>query len=417
MKKLIIIFIICIIPYYSYASCQIKDNSADFLSNYFDNTKKVMSNIESAIGNIDTEDKVIIANKNEMLAIINKVFNFHSFFSSLRYFAIYPISNEIPSEIKRDYEKIENFWDDILNFIEKLDSNWNLNVKIEDICNWVENCDFDEELKVKEIAWIILKNNDSVLDLYRLTVMWEEDDFDKKILFVDNNFELEIKKYYWKEAISECNSEEGEYFDRIKKAIEEIKAWDKIWKEWIKEWKEAWALLIWKNTWNYEEHERELLQEYLSEQWIPMENKEIMLHNLSKYNKSWINKDNNFITNTISSTFWKISNQMKEWKDDVLWDFFIQNWLTNQKGEISIKKIKLAEDNSDISKDLKERIAELYNKELPYATIWDISTDELRARIINTHISLDKSINLLEKTIEISQDVCYWQDSKRWKCD
>jgi hypothetical protein len=247
--------------------------------------------------------------------------------------------------------------------------------------------------------------------------MWEEDDFNKKLYFVDNNFELDIEKDYWVEAISECNSEEGEYFDRISKAIEEIKEWDKLWKEWIQKWKDAWAMLIWKDTYSYEEKERELLQEYLSEQWIPMEDKEIMMHNLSKYNKSWINEDNNFITNTISSVFWKVNNQMKEWKDDVLWEFFLNNWWWNNEDGTSIKDLQKAERNSDNNIDLKERIAELYNKELPYATQTDISTDELRARIINTHISLDESITLLDKTIEVSQDVCYWQDTKRWKCD
>ena len=61
------------------------------------------------------------------------------------------------------------------------------------------------------------------------------------------NFELEIERYYWKESISACNSSEGGFFDKITKAIEEIKLLNELWEKWIQEWKDAWWLLIWKD--------------------------------------------------------------------------------------------------------------------------------------------------------------------------
>jgi hypothetical protein len=137
-----------------------------------------------------------------------------------------------------------------------------------------------------------------------------------------------------------------------------------------------------------------------------------MQYNLDEYNENWLSINNNFIANTIYTTFDKIDNWIQNWKDAIVWEFFNKP----QSENINYNDIRSVTENSITSKKIQEDISKIYNDELPYATVWDISTEELRAKIIETHMSLDDSINVLEKTIKISQKVCNSQDQKRWKC-
>ena len=89
----------------------------------------------------------------------------------------------------------------------------------------------------------------------------------------------------------------------------------------------------------------------------------------------------------------------------------------NKDSTISTWFIKLTSDNSEVSKKIKERITTLYESEIPFAAVWDINTENLRAKIINSHINLEKSINTLEKTIEVSRKVCKSQDGSKWDCN
>jgi hypothetical protein len=75
-------------------------------------------------------------------------------------------------------------------------------------------------------------------------------------------------------------------------------------------------------------------------------------------------------------------------------------------GNISIEEIKKLENNSLITKQIQEEITVLYENELPFAAISDISTENLRAKIIEAHASLERSIRTLDETIPRSQNVC-----------
>lgn len=351
--------------------------------------------------------------KNETVSIFNQMFNYTWFYSYFRYYTVFPISNEVPYQVKRDYKILDNESKWIVEYIKKMDSNWTTDSIVKDACSWVEgNCDL-KDMSSKKVLWELMKNNDKILDLYRLTVMWQWNKFNDKLILVDNNFELDIWKYYWKESISACNSIKGWFFETITTAIQNIKLLNDQWADWIQMWRDTWDMMLWKEPSREALAEKELLRNYLSAQWITLQNQEIMQNNLDKYNEQWISKNNNFISNTISQTFWKIDNLFKYWKDAIISDFFNNNPDEN----INTNEIRTVTENSIVSKDLKKRISELYNEELPFAAIWDISTENLRAKIIQTHMSLDDSINILEKTIKISQKVCNSQDQKRWKCD
>ena len=437
MKKILLTIIICMIPNYTFAdwACLIKDKSAEVLLKYMKDNKKIVKNITKSVvkknntqsnnswffeKTINTIWDEFSKGKNQTISVFNEIFNFAGYYSYFRYFAVFPIWNEVPSEVRRDYKMLDKESKWMISYMKKMNSNWNSNDIIKNACSWVDkNCDL-KNMTANEVMWKLIKNNDNILDLYRLTVMWEEKDFNEKLILVDNNFELDLLKYYWKDAISACNSIEGWFFETITKAIENITILNKEWEDWIQMWREAWDLLLWTDPDKEALVEKELLRDYLSEQWISMENQQIIQNNLDEYNQNWLSINNNFIANTISSTFNKIENWLRDWENAIVWDFFEQFQGENTNGSevetIDYNKIRNVTEHSIKSKQIQKDISELYNEELPYAAAWDISTEKLREKIIETHMSLDDSINVLEKTIEISQKVCNSQDQKRWKC-
>lgn len=430
---LFITFILLIsLPTYSYAAwvCLIKDESAQVLLDYIKNNKQVIKNVTSwLIEEKDysknskewtlsweinqLKDDSIIA-KNQTVSIFNEIFNFSWYFSYFRYFAVFPISNEVPSQVTRDYKLLdkENKW--LTEYIKKLDAKWNSDIIIKNACNWVTwKCEF-EKASAKEIIWEISKNNDKILDLFRLSVIWEPESFNSTdLILVSNNFELEIKKNYWTDSLSACNSDEEWFFEIVTDAIKNIKLLNKEAEDGIEKWKEAWQLLIWNRPDEEAKIEKNELRNHLGNVWVSMNNQEIMNENLDKYNQWWMNKNNNFLTNTIKSTVSKTTKELKKWKEEVVKDFF-----TNEEYENpSYNDLIQVGDNSQLTKNIQERITLLYEEEIPFAAVWDVSTENLRAKIIETHFSLDNSINTLEKTLKLSSKFCNKQDRWAWKCD
>jgi len=436
MKKILIttLLILIAIPSYTYATwaCLIKDKSAEALLDFIKENRKVVKNVTKAVvkyknsKDIVKEDKWFLESKidwikkdynqskNEKISIFNEMFNFNWYFSYFKYYVTHPISNEVPYEVKRDYKLLEIEYEWLIWYIKKLDKWRSYDALVIDPCEWVKKkCDIELEvnMKAKDVILRLIKNTSKILDLYRLTIIWDTSKFDSKWLFlVDNNFELEINKNYWIDAVSACNSSKWWFFDTISTAIQNVKILNKLWKDWTKKWKDAWGLLIWKKTSIEKIKEKKMLRWYLSNLWISMGNQNIMLNNLERYNQEWFSLNNNFITNTINSTFSKVSWKLTNWKNAVVWDFFTKN------KEVVTDDISKVTNNSDISINIKEKISKMYNDELPYSAIWDVSTEKLRAKIIETHMSLDDSINTLDDTIEISRKVCNSQDQWEWIC-
>ena len=413
--KILLTFLVLIsTPTYSYAAwvCPIKDQSAQALLDYIKDNRQVVKNITNGvivdINDIKQEDDTISTMFNEM-------FNFSWYYSYFHYFVTHPISNDVPYQVKRDYELLsrENDW--LIEYLKKISSKWNTEV-IWDVCKWVikrkDLC--EEKLNNKtsvEIVLILIQNNAKILDLYRLTIIWESQDFNSsQLILVDDNFITELNNNYWKNAVSVCNTD-GWFFEQITTKIEWIKLLNKQWADWVTDWKKSWQLLIWNSPDEEAKIEKQEHKKYLSNQWVSTENQEIMNNNLDKYNSEWLSLNNNFLSNTISSTYKKIENELGKWKKEIVWDFF-----NKKENDVSINDLTDATDNSKISISIKERITAIYENEVPFAAIWDDTTENLRAKIIETHFSLDNSINTLEKTIEISKKVCnsqgWW-----WNCN
>lgn len=439
MKKtvLIIFCILLCIPQVGHASwsCLIKSKSAQVLLDFVNNNRQVIKNVSAWIATannepIEAETGILKTQqaknnirkwKNESISIYNDMFRFSWFYSYFDYNAVFPISNEVPYEVKRDYKLLDKENDGITQYIKKLDSKWNTDVIIKNACNWVSGTCELNGLKAKEIIWQLVKNNNDILDLYRLSVMWKAQDFDEtKLILVNDNFVSEIKKHYGRDAVNACNTEEGWFFEEVSKAIDEIELMNKQWKDGIQKWKDAWQLLIGSAPSREWETEQEELQDHLFNIWVSVNNRQIMQDNLAKYNQEWLSKNNNFINNSISSIFEKTAETIKQWKNEIAWDFF-EKELSNTSGDttnnsVTHKQFKKADNNSQISKTVQERISRMYEDEVPYIAVWDTTTEQLRAKIIDTHFSVDNSIKTLEKACKLATKFCESQDKWRWNC-
>ena len=430
MKQLLkITFLILIsLPTYLYAewSCLIKDGPAQVLLDYKEVNNIIMQNVTKAIAADPVENRTskLKDRAAETVTIFNQMFNFIWFYSYFDYYVTSPIFNEIPIPIKRDYKYLKDSSKPILSYLKRMDRWTKTQVIVENPCEWIDasiltSCENRlNGMKSKEIIWELLNNNQRIIDLFQLTVVWRFNEFNtRRLILVDNNFTLEIYKHYSKEAVKECSAEEEwGFYERVTESIEEIKIYNKEWENWIQMWKDAWQLLIWNKPTQEDAIEKRELKKYLDEQWISTDNQAIMVSNLEKYNQEWISLNNNFLSNTFISTQAKIYNELKEWREEVIWDFFTKKHEGTEKEFVNYKEVIDSGNNSIVTKRLQDEIINIYEKEIPFATVWDIDTEVLRAKIIETHFSLDYGIRTLEKAEILSQKICEKQDRWEWKC-
>ena len=456
--KILITIILVTIPSYTFAAsaCLIKDKSADVLLEYIKNNRNIVKNVTKSIikwtnsrnkekNEDENKEKSFLENQydktkenlnrdyeenknsiNEATAMFNGLFNFSGYYSYFNFFVTHQLFNEVPYEVMRDYKIIDNENKWLKEYLRKINSKWSHSIIANNPCEWIEEkCDFKSDKSEKIIIWLI-ENNEKILDLYRTTIIWGDKTFWSFMLVDNNSFRLEIKKHYSKSSISKCN-EDWWFFEKIYTSIKEINLINKEWKEWIQKWKDSWQLLIWNKPdeeWKIAKRE---LKKFLSNQWVSLENQEIALNNLEKYNSEWLSLNNNFLTNTLSTIKDKIENRMSSWSEEIAIEFLTKSKkelaeensrLEKAKNQnISINEVKKITDNSKISIELKEKISELYESEIPYASVWDTTTESTRARIIETHLNIDESINILENTIKFSEWICKSPDKWSWKCE
>lgn len=396
------------------SSCKIEDSPAPVLEEYFENVEKVVANVRSSINR--EKDKVTKKNiiKWEAIRIFNMIPSRTNYFSTFDYYGKLIFTTEIPRQVKRDYDRIDEELDSLSDLLSNISSNWLNNVKIEAPCLWVSwNC----ELKWNAwyVLWQLIQSTDSISRLFRLSIMDRRPEFRWDIILVWDNFIEEFWNYYNHFTLVDCSKNTDDWFlKRVNESISKI--WDKSkrWYNWMKDWKEAWALLTW-TIWEdeYKEKERDLLKNELSRQWLSSDNSSIILWNLEKYNWWWISADNNFITNSFESIKKKIKDQVDEFNNTVLQ---VWEWKWDDE-EIPVEKITQTIDKNTSSNDIEKTIAEIYEKSLPSASLQDVNTEKIMQKCIDIHISLTQAIETLEKTVVLSRKVCNEQDRWNWICE
>lgn len=429
MRKIFFTFFVFIISInYTYAgACTIKSKSSPALLEYIENNRSIINNISTQLAD-ETEkkesDEKSLKNeveneytnvKSSAVKVYNQIFSFDSYYSYFKYFASFPISNEVPHEVKRDYRLLEAEWKGIKFYLDSIIKNWQTDFIIKWICKDIKvNCDFPDEIKAWELIWKLTANNEAVLDLFRNTVIGEMVKNKVPLKLVNPNFEMEIQTNYNIEAYSKC-SEEGWFFEKISKSIKEIWTLNAEAKGWIQKWRDSIDLMLWNDTKNekYAESEKRLLLNELSKQWISWDSQANSLDALDKYNSEWFSKNNNFIKNTFNNTRLKLENKLKDFKDDVIWDFFEKKWWDN----IDINSTINAQKNSTNTNELKEKIDNMYLELLPLSAVSESNVTNLRSRLIKTHIDLSNSISTLNRVYPKSEKVCNQQDNWKWNCE
>lgn len=425
MRKIFITFFIFIlsINIVSAGDCTIKDKTSPSLLEYIKNNRTVIKNIWNEL--LDSKDNWENSLKKEAdeeydkvksssLKIYNQIFNFDWYYSYFKYFAVFPISNEVPYQVKRDYRLLSSESEWIKFYLNNIVKSWKTEFVIKDACKWIENsCNLWKNIKAWELIWKLTENNNAVMDLFRNTVIWEIDKNKTKIDLVNKNFELEIQTNYNIESYSKC-SENWWFFEKISKAIKEISILNKEWKDWVQKWRDAIDLMLWNDTKNekYTSAEKRLLKNELSKQWIYWDSQNNALEALDKYNSEWFSKDNNFITNTFNNTRIKLEKKLREFKEEVIWDFFTKN----KNSDINVNTSISAQKNSTNTNKIKENIDKMYLELLNFEWISELSTANLRNKLINVHIDLSNSINTLEESCPKAVAICNQQNSWKWVC-
>lgn len=430
MKKIIITFFVILISvsfFETYANegmCKIQNSSDESIINYIDNNRQVVQKITSQIVWNNNSNSSLWENFKEELNnvrssatnIYNEAFNFDWYYSNFKYFAVYPISNEVPYPIKRDYDLLEQEWEWLRFLINKITRQWVWNVNLENICEWIGwKCNFWESIRVNDLLWRLVSNNARILDLYRNVVMWEKTENYNDLILVEDNFALKIETTYNQTQSSYC-SMEWWFFERIKESIQNIWNLNKEWKDWIKKWQEAVNLMLNKDMSEeeYQDIEKELLKKELSRQWVYWDSQQNMLNSLEKYNKEWgFSLNNNFVYNTFNNTRIKIQKEFQKYRDEVIWDFF------SSKPEwepVIISDVNLAEKNSRVTVQVESRVKNMNEQLKNFESISEYDTDNMRTRIIDLHKEISDSINVLNETCPIAVQVCMKQDPWRWNC-
>lgn len=423
MKKITIFFILILsllpnITFWIESSekCLISDWTSPVITSYIKNIRTVLSNVNSKLIK-STPDKSIIINYTKAKTLISRgyfsITNWDYYWSYFNFYVTYTISNEYVAPIWRDYNILENETKWLDKYYNYLINKWFLEISLkkEDICWNLENCNY--EWNVIDILTKIKSELEYFKNYYRSTITNWWIVLDKtKIQLIPESFEEDFAKYYNAESTMNC-SRDGWFFERISKKAQEIIDWQKMSKDWIKSMKEAIALARWEWYWDktYAEIEKELLQKELARQWVNPNQAEVMIQNLEKYNTSWFSKDNNFITNSFNYIYSSIKNQLNDFNKTVLETFDDEKKSTSVENFMDIKKW------NELNNEIAKNIAEIYHTQIPNTSSQEELIDNVIWRLVKMHNNINNSIEVLDKTIKISQKVCNSQAFGKWKCE
>lgn len=435
MKKIILTFFVLILSItISFAEweeakdCAIKNDTAPVLKEYIENIGKVSKELTRLAKEEKSKDKSfdihsipwVWAWHSFILSTFSKIFNFDSYFSYFKYWAIFPISNEVPYEIKRDHRLLERESDNLNRYLKTIAKNWLNSVIIPDIC-WktsAQNCNINKNISAWTLVSELIKNHEAITTLYRNIVIWEAYNLvETNFMLVPANFWSELKEYYSQEAYWLCSLEEWGFFDRIEESFDRITSFQNLYKDWVQKWIDAWDLLMWKDssTKKYAEVEKRLLLNELSKNWIHWDSQKNMLEALGKFNQEWFSENSNFVYNTFNNTWNKLVEWLVRLKDDTIWDFFEKSE-QQQKEYIPIAEIIKAQDNSITIVELKEKINKMYFELSRSSSESETNATNLISRIIKSHIDILDSIETLSKACRNAVKVCLKADPNKWDC-
>lgn len=431
MKKICLTFFVLLFPLTSFASeCSIEHKMSDSLSSYISNSNTVLKNISKSIkpwnrySSSETFNKFLEEYYNLQdagVGIFNQAFDYDTYFSSFEYQIIFPAISEVPKEFKRDYKALQKQGQKINRFIDFAIKSWWLETPVTNICSGVSNCNFPEGDIYSSLVRV-LKNHEHITANFTNTII-NSPLLYKNITLVKNNFLLELKTDYGKQMIENCSKLEDSFLYTIEAKIEQI-GQENFWiNSGIQTWIDSWNMAIGKNMNEYKiyEIESKILQKELARQWVSADNQRNMLESLRKYNiEWWFSENNNFIANSFRNTKNKITETLSEIKNENIWDFFEElwklPWRLKKASTTSITDTQRAKRNSIISTKIKENIDTLYITSEAQLALWETITSDYQNSLLNIHLDISDSIDILQKTCKKAVKICNKQDTWHGKC-
>ena len=390
-------------------SCKISDAPAPVLTQYITDLQTVRENITDALLAASIDQNTTAPKISSIASAFNPILNFWDYIWSFKYYIKTPLLNSVPSHIRRDHELILRENKKLTQILQTSMTRLRSEVSVWEICAGIQNCNLNNTTAQTALTEL-LKNNNQILQFYRALITGDEILLqNSQYLLTESAFLSEMRNYYNASTLNACSQCAWEFW---KNASEQIK---NISQKFESAGFEMWEI---KNTWDtmwagesapwYGKREKELLEGYLKEQWVSVNQAEIMLWNLERANAGGGLSTSNPLTNTpkglgdsLSRNGVRFQNSILKWYDELFW-----------KRE-TIPYIELSRINTEMqdSQRIAASIATVYENELPYVVVQDTNTQALQARIIQMHFSLVRTANLLYKKTDIAEDIC----NKQWR--
>lgn len=417
--------------------CLIENWPPDVVRDYIKNIRIIIGNVSKDLswgGKSGSFKKEFNRWTNRIMAIFNLSTSWWWYFSYFDFYITEPLVDDIPYEVMRDYDMIKNESKYIERHLRKIANQWYYDSEIKDLCKWIEwICNFSSN-KASDIISELYTNNEKILEYYRLSILDNKARFSGELNLVPNNFKSEFNKYYnWSTWVS-CSGNDGDggfiwFFKKAWDQIKNIMNWQEMTKEWINEWQEWWNMLLWLDTQDqsYRELEEELLWQELRRQWLSIDSSEKVLGNLRKYN-TCIDSDGA----TFAKCIWEnISNRLNPFNEsdikdfnDALWaieDWFDESmsfftWENNTSTSLTIKWVSDTIWKNKTTDEIASYLRSTYESQESYIADPELNTQQLIWRLIKMHIDLVKTIEILDGTIEVSEEVCDRQGTGMGRC-
>lgn len=399
-------------------SCKIQDSSAQEITQYIKNVRTVITNINNYLSEQTPSDSKLSNTTSDISRILYQSVQWDGFMLDFDYYILTPLSNEVPSQMTRDVELLESETKWLRKYLKTITKWWYANIEIptDKICQWVENCSL--ESTSRHVIWEIISNNIALTNYLKkiLSSQSQQDNIEAILLpWDETSFSLALNTYYWANARAQCSKEDGEFWQRIDKAIDAILLNNKESEEAIRKWEDAWELLIWAVNGETDENtEIDLLQKELSRQWLSTSQQDILIQNLKDFNNDSVsNLENNFITNSFKSIvdWWvKIYDGFKE---ATSWLFDEENTqkINNEKS-VWLSDFNTLAQNEIITESIKLQLDTAYQLQETFLSIQQYQVDSVIWELIDIHINIDQSIKTLEDKCRLAVKVCnsqwYW---------
>jgi len=339
---------------------------------------------------------------------MNSVLSFKDYYGSFDYRLSLGITNEIPAQVKRDYNSLTGISERMTNLLRKTAKNWSSKALVENICEGISNCNYTDG-NVRSLLSEIIKNNNKIIQLYQASVL--EKPALKPLgeyVMVSDDFESEIETNYNRDTLTACSSCEWATLSNVTEKIQNISFKNSDYEQWVQAWKQAWKMLQGNKSNDNSDLQKQYLWEYLQWQWVNSQQSDIVLGNLDRY-ESWGLSSSNPAQNSADYSKTNIKEDSESFQQSLSEKFA---W------EESVSIVELSRVNTSVknTSDVNQEIWAMYQDLIPNSFSQDTVTQEVQARLIRMHFSLIRSINLLEKNKWKSTQACEkaWPE---WRCD